>query len=232
MEVSIVGRHRRCHISHMHKMTQLMFTTAQHPSTAHRICRPRNATGTTLVNDFSMRFEFQGRGTLHVHVVAWVNFDSSVGDGSKLSGQSSKGDPSKLVQYLANVFRSSIDVQCAQGEHCLLRYVTGYATKASDSLRFAAQDRAPGNQSSSWRQVYRMLCKTAPMEQEMIMEFAGKPYIICSFCGDAIYAPVPGSTAQNKSRDAYNAYLEYWKHPANANKPLINFGRSGSGVTM
>ena len=55
------------------------------------------------------------------------------------------------------------------------------------------------------------------------MEFAGKPMIISSFCGETLFAPVPGSTASNSSRDKYNAYLEYWRHPSNAQKPLVSF---------
>ena len=49
-------------------------------------------------------------------------------------------------------------------------------------------------------QVYRLLCKRALLEAEMITEFAGLQMLHSSFTSDHIYAPVPGSTAENRSR--------------------------------
>ena len=185
------------------------------------ICNPE-VSGTDAVQDCSMRFEFQGRGTLHVHVVAWVHYHPNVGDRSLLSGTTGQGDKSKLLKYLEAVFRSKIGVQCAAGEHCLLQYVTGFATNASDPLRFGPQDHSR-ERNSNWRQVYRMFCSEAPLAQEIMMEFAGKPMIVSSFVDDFLFAPVPGSKADNKSRDKYNAYLEYWKRIEDRDEKLISF---------
>ena len=57
---------------------------------------------------------------------------------------------------------------------------------------------------------------------EIMMEFAGKPLIVSSFVGDTLFAPVPGSNADNKRRDKYNASLEYWKRVENRDKKLIS----------
>ena len=55
------------------------------------------------------------------------------------------------------------------------------------------------------------------------MEFAGKPMIVSSFVDDTLFAPVPGSKADNKSRYKYNAYLENWKRIENRDEKLISF---------
>ena len=67
-----------------------------------------------------------------------------------------------------------------------------------------------------------MMCQKAPLEQEIMMEFAGQAMIVNSFQGDTLYAPIPGSEASNKSRDKYNAYLEYWKHVENREEHTIS----------
>ena len=107
----------------------------------------------------------------------------------------------------------SIDVQCSTGEHCMLRYVTGYVPKASNALRFGARDNNQG-QGHIRRHVYRLMCRKSPMEQEMVMEFAGVHIVVSSFLRDSIYAPEPGSSASITCRDKYRAYLEFWAKPA------------------
>eukprot|EP00973_Karenia_brevis_P035404 4880835-Karenia_brevis.AAC.1 len=62
---------------------------------------------------------------------------------------------------------------------------------------------------SRWRQIYRMLCKRAPLEPEMALEFATLPLMKSSYRGDHIYSPIPGSTAMNQSRHVYNAFLQW-----------------------
>ena len=167
--------------------------------------------GIENVFDYSIRFEFQDRGTLHVHVVAWVKFATSLDPRDVLSGRSGVKN-SKLVAFLENAFRASVDVQCGSGEHCLLAYVTGYTAKASDALVFKAQESTSSGSAASqsrWRQIYRMLCKRAPLEQEMALEFATLPLMRASYRGDHIYPPIPGSSASNQSRQVYEAFLQW-----------------------
>eukprot|EP00973_Karenia_brevis_P069305 9636660-Karenia_brevis.AAC.1 len=168
-------------------------------------------TGIQDVKDYSLRFEFQGRGTLHVHVVAWVKFQKSLGRECMLSGRTGSKS-SKLVDFLEHAFRASVDVQCGNGDHCLLAYVTGYTAKASDALVFSKQESATNGSAamqSRWRQIYRMLCKRAPLEPEMALEFATLPLMTASYRGDHIYSPIPGSKAVNQSRHMYNAFLQW-----------------------
>ena len=173
--------------------------------------------GIGKVHDYCFRFEYQGRGTLHVHCIAWVEYDVPEdwhGGFESLSGKSSppKNRNSPLVRYLERMFGSSVDAQCKEGGHCFLRYVTGYVAKASDALVFkskewAEQDRLGG--TSQWRQIYRLLIKRAPLEPEMAIEFCSAQLMRASFRGATCYAQIPGSKAKNDSRDAYNAYLAH-----------------------
>jgi hypothetical protein len=71
-----------------------------------------------------------------------------------------------------------------------------------------SQSGANENNQSKWRQVYRLLCKRSPLEQEMAMEFACLPMVRTSFTGEHVYAPVPGSFAVNNDRHAYMAYQQ------------------------
>ena len=166
--------------------------------------------GVDEVHEWSLRWEYQGRGTLHAHVVAWVTYsEARVGFGGpqSLSGKSSDrpADKSLLVQYLEGLFNASVDVQCGGGSACLLRYVAGYVSKASDALAFKSKE---WQGQSTWRQTYRLLCKRAPLQPEMAIEFAGLPLMKASFRGETIYAPIPGSQAKNSSRDQYAGFLK------------------------
>ena len=167
--------------------------------------------GIAEIEHYTYQFEFQGRGTIHVHAVAWVKYNPGVCV-EELSGRSgARGQTSPLVRVLEEIFDcGAVDVQCGQSEHNLLRYVAGYVAKASDSLRFQKGDEARGApaETSRWRQVYRLLCKRSPLEQELAMYFAGLPMVETSFTGERMYPPIPGSTAINKYRHAYRAYQE------------------------
>ena len=177
--------------------------------------------GIAEIEHYTYRFEFQGRGTLHAHAVAWVKFNPGVSI-EELSGRSGVGvQTSPLVRLLEEVFDcGAVDAQRGHSEHNLLRYVAGYVAKASDSLRFQKGDEARGTpaETSRWRQVYRLLCKRSPLEQEMAMYFAGLPMVESSFAGERMYPPIPGSTAVNKYRHTYMAYQERLSavHPEHA----------------
>ncbi|CAE7574509.1 UBP25, partial [Symbiodinium sp. KB8] len=108
-------------------------------------------------------------------------------------------------------FQSRADVQCGDGNHNLMKYVAGYLAKASDALQFVSKQTA--NEDTKWRQAYRLLCKRSPTEQEIVMEFAGLSMVKHSFTGTDIFAPIPGSDANNNSRRQYEAYQRHLKGP-------------------
>ena len=123
-----------------------------------------------------------------------------------ITGRTDTKHNSKLVTLLQDTFRCRIDVPCGAGSHALMRYVAGYVAKASDALRFYGSTTQDDN--SAWRQTYRLLSKKSPLEQEMMLEFAGLQMCRHSFTGLALYAPIPGSTAVNSSRDYYIAFQQ------------------------
>ena len=172
--------------------------------------------GLAGVRQWSYRFEFRSRGTLHVHCVLWADLlpERTADD---LCGRTGKRHDSEFVRLLEGIFRSRADVQCGDGSHNLLQYVAGYVSKASDALSFChpqAQRDGSVEEQSKWRQTYRLLCKRSPMEQEIVMEFAGLPMVKHSFSGVALFAPIPGSKAKNTSRDQYLVYQFFLRQPA------------------
>eukprot|EP00971_Amphidinium_carterae_P014710 290554-Amphidinium_carterae.1 len=97
----------------------------------------------------------------------------------KMSGTTGKEHSSTFAHFLESIFHCRVDVPVGDGHHNLLRYVAGYVAKASDALHFRAKDASTGTisvkEESKWRQVYRLLCRRRPLEQEMIMDFACLP---------------------------------------------------------
>ena len=89
---------------------------------------PLRQAGIEEVLPWSYRWEFQGRGTFHVYLVAWVRFTPlALHRGPQiLSGKSSDPAANKcaLLKYLEQLFNASTDVQCGDGNHCLLKGVT------------------------------------------------------------------------------------------------------------
>ena len=113
------------------------------------------------VDDYCIRIEFQGRGTLHVHCCVWAKIKpeyNSVLDRHILHGKSNSNHSSTLVTDLEAMFGASVDVQVDDGTgHALLQYVTGYASKASDSLQFKSKEyAAKANQCNKWLTTYRL----------------------------------------------------------------------------
>ena len=160
--------------------------------------------GIEEVLDYSFRWEFQGRGTIHVHAIAWVKFRDGV-EPRQLDGRSNQSDAkSDLLRHLESAFNASIDVQCGDGSAVLLRYVAGYVTKASDALTFKQKEYLQEGSTSTWRSVYRLLCKKAPLLHEMTMEFACGLMMEASFRGSTVYAPLPGyqQRAEEHGREA------------------------------
>ena len=128
--------------------------------------------GIAKVRQWSFRFEFQSRGTLHLRAVLWADLLPGW-TAADITGRTNTGKSSAFLRLLEALFNSRADVQCGDGSHVLLRYVAGYLAKASDALQFQSKQAHQGSEGSQWRQTYRLLAKRSPMEQEMLMEFAG-----------------------------------------------------------
>ena len=126
------------------------------------------ACGIKKINHWCMRFEFQKRGTIHVHVICWYR-ELQGRHPAELTGRTGEKHTSPLVKLLEETFQCSVDAQGGNCSHNLLNYVLGYVAKASDALQFRTKDgKCTGKgpqEDTRWRQIYRMLSKKAPLEQ-------------------------------------------------------------------
>ena len=100
-----------------------------------------------------IRFEFQGRGTLHIHIALWA----IVAAGQELRGTSGQ-TTSEFIRFLEREGFASIDVQYGEG---FLNYINGYTAKASDALDFRLKEHLAKDGSHRWRMTYRLMCKQA-----------------------------------------------------------------------
>ena len=166
---------------------------------------PTATTGIACCHEWCMRFEFQKRGTLHVHVIAWI---TPLGLANDLNGRTGQTHSSLLVTYLETLFRGSVDVQSGDGHECLLQYVAGYIAKGSDSLQLP-----DGDATSAWRQVFRMMTQSCPLWQEMAIELSALPLVRQSFPSLTFHAPLPASPSKHKGHDAL-LYVAYLQRPA------------------
>ncbi len=137
---------------------------------------------------------------------------SKIHNGRRGSGEEFNVD-GELVKFLYDLFQGSIDVQCEAGDHCHLRYVTGYCSKASDAMNFNRQEahQSGGEKPSRWFQIYRMMVKQCPLEHEMTIHMATLPLTLTSFSGEFLYAPIPRANREegrvNNSQKTYLRYL-------------------------
>ncbi|CAK0876318.1 unnamed protein product, partial [Prorocentrum cordatum] len=138
------------------------------------------------LHDYSLRVEFQGRGTLHAHLVGWVGWYI-------LAGRTDAEHCSPLARRLDEIFAGRVDVACGQGmDEALLNHVTRYAAKASVSLSW----RASGHgdiEDSQWLRTYRMLTKRALTGPEMIIDLATAPLMMHTYEQSATHAQAPDS---------------------------------------
>ena len=136
------------------------------------------------------RVEFQRRGTLHVHLCAWVCLvDCIPGIRDTAKGRTLER---MLTDALKQLFNDCcIDVQVGMSTEKRLKYVTGYEAKAHDSLTWKSQEwdaRPTGNHL--WRTCYRLLLKKAPLGPEMACELSGLPLMLRSFNRHFLYVQV------------------------------------------
>ena len=157
------------------------------------------------MKDYSLRVEFQARGTLHIHLCAWVDYNRSAFDllsgSNKLSGRSGQS-MSPLLTQLEETFQCrNVDIQ-ADGDLTagLMQYVTGYTSKASDALQWKAVEYGRNLYEHKWLTTYRLLCKRSPCQPEMFIDFYGYPCMKHTFEHSCIYAVTPWYTLLTDGR--------------------------------
>ena len=73
-----------------------------------------------MVFEWVMKTEYQGRGTPHWHIAAWV---VPVGILHLLAGRTGTAVVSAFVKFIAALFHCQVDVQIGNGR---LNYISGY----------------------------------------------------------------------------------------------------------
>ena len=151
------------------------------------------------VFDYCIRVEFQGRGTLHIHVVAWV----IIRPGVRIEGRVVDGRWSPFVRLLHKLFKSDVDV--ALGAYRC--YISGYISKASDAMNFSTTEHFKAKVDDAWLVVYRLMCKRVTCIPEIFVYFARLPHMMRSFRVDTIYAP--GPTCPDDAKNSMTLYAAY-----------------------
>ena len=155
---------------------------------------------------YLLRVEFQGRGTLHIHVAFWALLYDEV----DLRGVSGESHNSPLIRWLEARGFASVDVQYGDG---FMNYINGYTTKAHDSLSFTFKEHIAPGADYKWRMTWRLLCKVSPCIPEIFIQFASLPLMLRSFSVVVLYAPIQRDDLdfdQNESLKLYAAYLRHF----------------------
>ena len=154
--------------------------------------------------NYVIRVEFQGRGTLHIHVAMWALLYAH----KDLRGKSGEINSSALVDFLSSIGFESIDIQYGEG---YLNYINGYVNKASDALDFRLREHLRAGESHRWRITYRLLCKASPCIPEIFIGWSGLPLMRRSFQVAEVYPPVPRWDTDLEQNDSYKLYGHYLK---------------------
>ena len=121
-----------------------------------------------VVMEYTMKTEYQGRGTPHWHIAAWV---VCFGLLANLAGRSKK-ITSPFVKFLELVFQCDIDVQVGNGR---LNYIDGYVSKDHDSVDVGLGEYCQKGTTAPWLATYRLLCKSSPCLPEVAIRMAQLP---------------------------------------------------------
>ena len=117
------------------------------------------------VLEWVMKTEYQGRGTLHWHIAAWVLCAVLL---SELAGRSGERK-SEFVAFLEGVLQAQIDVQVGNGR---LSYINGYVGKDHDTVDVGLGEYVQKSRAAPWLATYRLLCKSTPCIPEVTARMA------------------------------------------------------------
>jgi len=176
---------------------------------------------------YVIRYEFQGRGTLHLHIAIWCLPDAARPIASMIGRSRQQWSP--LVELLEKLCHASIDVQEGSGH---LNYINGYTTKASEALDFNIAPYAAKSVDHKWLTTYRLLSKTTPLIPEVVLNFGQLPHMTRSFHVGTVHAPAQLQQDESMRKDMnnsdklYNAYLKHMANQELANMSFVQFARA------
>ena len=137
-----------------------------------------------IVMEYTMKTEYQGRGTPHWHFAAWV---VCFGLLANLAGRSKKYI-SPFVKFLELVFRCEIDVQVGNGR---LNYINGYVSKDHDSVDVGLGEYVQKGSTAPLLVAYRLLTKSSPCLPEVAIRMAQLPEFERSYSHVLLYPLQP-----------------------------------------
>ena len=140
-----------------------------------------------------MKTEYQGRGTPHWHICAWV---VSFGLLQHLAGRTGTAVVSVFVKFLSLLFCAEIDGQIGNGR---LNYINGYVSKDHDAVDVGLGEYVQKNANSSWLTAYRLLSKSSPCLPEVAIRMKKCPSTLAPVSRTAVGRPGRGEERREKT---------------------------------
>ena len=160
-----------------------------------------------VVFEWVMKTEYQGRGTPHWHIAAWVICHGIL---ARLAGRTGTRVVSPFVKFLAALFQCEIDVQVGNGR---LNYINGYVSKDHDAVDVGLGEYTQKGATAPWLAAYRLLSKSTPCIPEVAIRLAHLSEWERSYTHVLLYPPQPAAMLTAESRQGnfsskmYGAYL-------------------------
>ena len=161
-----------------------------------------------VVYEWCCRTEYQGRGSPHWHICAWV---ASFGMLSFLKGRTGTALVSAFCRFLELVFMCEIDVQVGNNR---VNYISGYVSKDHDAVDVGLGEYRQKDATPSWLATYRLLCKGTPCMPEVAIRMAGLSEWEKSYSHVLLYPPQPEHMVEHEGRQGnfsakmYGTYLQ------------------------
>ena len=173
-----------------------------------------------VVFEWVVKTEYQGRGTPHWHIAAWI---VSFGLLSFLAGRTGTTVVSAFVKFLEVLFMCQIDVQIGNGR---INYISGYVSKDHDAVDVGMGEYVQKDAMTSWLATFRLLSKGTPCIPEVAIKMAQLSEFERSYSHVLLYPPQPAAMLEydgrrgNFSARMYGFYLEEQRRALAAGTPV------------
>ena len=147
-----------------------------------------------IVYEWVMKTEYQGRGTPHWHIAAWV---VCFGLLRFLEGRTGTAVVSAFVSFLQLLFHCEIDVQVGNGR---LNYINGYVAKDHDAVDVGLGEYVQKGATAPWLASYRLLSKSTPCLPEVAIRMSQLSEFERSYSHVLLYPPQPGAMVSVDAR--------------------------------
>ena len=147
-----------------------------------------------IVYEWCNKIEYQGRGTPHWHLAAWV---VCFGLLAWLQGRIGTAAVSVFVKFLSLLLHCEIGVQIGNGR---LNYISGYVAEDHDAVDVGFGEYVQKNACGSWLSTYRLMCKSTPCLPEVAICMAQLSEFDRSYTNVLLYPPQPVGMVEYQGR--------------------------------